>query len=155
MGLLFPSPGSEESIVVDQALGLRIVRLPAQAAAPAEQFLAEVYDANNALLQRIPIRKSSAIDLTIDNKTVTLEFIFLPGMQVEVAHQPAIWLFWPAAFLVLVGLVGYRCKPAFVLLQLAPWPVDRAVVVVQSDDPDEVTLIQEWLQTNAAAGGKG
>ncbi len=149
MGLLFPSPGSEESVVVDQALGLRIVRLPAQPTAQAEQFLAEVYDANNELQQRIPIRESSAIDLTIDNQIVTLEFVFLPGMQVEVAHQPAIWLFWPAAFLMLVGLVGYRYQPTFVLLQLAPWPVDRTVVVVQSDDPGEVPLIQEWLQADA------
>ncbi len=145
MGLIFPSPGSEESVVIDQALGLRIVRLPTQTAVPTQAFEVEVYDANNDLINRIQLQESSTISLTIENRPVTLEFVFLAGMQVAVAHQPAIWLFWPAALLILIGLIGYSGKPAFVLLQFAPWPIDRTVVVAQSDDEHEISLIQQWL----------
>lgn len=145
MGLIFPSPGSEESVVIDQALGLRIVRLPTQTSAAVEEFMVEVYDANNQPIKRVQLQESSAINLAIENQTVTLELIFLAGMQVAVAHQPAIWLFGPVALLLLIGLIGYSHKPAFLLVQLAPWPIDRTVVVAQSDDEQEITLIAQWL----------
>lgn len=155
MGLLFPSPGSEESIVVAQALGLRIIRVPVQDGAQnnaqdEEQFLAEVYDANNVLIERVPIQNSLSTELTledpIDEQPITVEFIALPAMELEVAHRPAIWLLWPALLFFLIGVVGYARQSSFVLLQLAPWPIDRTVVIVQSDEEVEITLIQEQIE---------
>ncbi|MCB0188766.1 MAG: hypothetical protein KDE31_31065, partial [Caldilineaceae bacterium] len=145
MGLLFPSQGSEEVVVVDRALGLRLIRLPATAAAASSEFWAELYDANNVLLERTPIRTNMATTVYVEEQAVDLEFILLPGIAVEVAHRPAIWLFWPALLLIGLGLAGYSQKPAFLLLQLAPWPVDRTVLVDQSDQPEEIQHLQQWL----------
>jgi len=154
MGLLFPSPGSEESIVVAQALGLRIIRLPQNDnAEERNQFLAEVYDANNLLIKRISIKERVSTELLLDDPTgaqpIMVEFIALPGMALEVAHRPAMWLFWPALLLSLVGIIGFARQPAFVLLQFAPWPIDRTVVIVQSDEKDELMLMQELIEKAA------
>jgi len=145
MGLIFPSPGSEESVVIDQALGLRIVRLATEAA-ETEEFVAEVYDANNQLIKRMQLKEPATIELVIEKRSVNVDVIFLPSMQIAVAHQPTIWLFWPALLFTLIGLVGYCYRPAFLLLQFAPWPIDRTVAVVQSSDEQEVTVMQQWLQ---------
>jgi hypothetical protein len=149
MGLLFPSQGSEEVVVVDRTLGLRLIRLPTTTGTAHTEFLAELYDANNALLERTPIRANTATPLRVEAKTIDVEFILLPSIAVQVAHRPAFWLFWPALLLVVLGMVGYSQKPAFLLLQLAPWPVDRTVLVAQSDQPEEIQHLQQWLQHKA------
>ncbi|MCB0188664.1 MAG: hypothetical protein KDE31_30550, partial [Caldilineaceae bacterium] len=149
MGLIFPSPGSEETIVVGQVLGLRVVRLPAQSPDQPEQFLAELYDANSELLERIPIQEQSTAELQIQERTITLAFALLPSMAVEVAHRPGMWLFWPALLLVVLGLIGHRYRPAFVLAQLGNWPEQRSVVIIQSDRADEVTALAQWLNLAA------
>ncbi|MCB0186944.1 MAG: hypothetical protein KDE31_21905, partial [Caldilineaceae bacterium] len=147
MGLLFPSPGSEEAIVVAQTMGLRIIRLPSQGDEEGtEQFLAEVYDRNNALIERIPIESTLTAELTAEEQSIAVEFIVLPGIEVAVAYRPAMWLFWLALLLVLVGVVGYVRRPTFVLWQLAPWPVDRTVAIVQSDEEEEFKRMAKWLE---------
>ncbi|HRW05665.1 MAG TPA: hypothetical protein P5121_11240 [Caldilineaceae bacterium] len=147
MGLLFPSPGSEEAIVVAQTMGLRIIRLPSQGDEEGtEQFLAEVYDRNNELIERIPIESTLTAKLTAEEQSTAVEFIVLPGIEVAVAYRPAMWLFWLALLLVLVGVVGYVRRPTFVLWQLAPWPVDRTVAIVQSDEEEEFKLMAKWLE---------
>ncbi|MEZ4620305.1 MAG: hypothetical protein R2867_33020 [Caldilineaceae bacterium] len=126
-------------------MGLRVVRLPAQSPDQPEQFLAELYDANSELLERIPIQEQSTAELQIQERTITLAFALLPSMAVEVAHRPGMWLFWPALLLVVLGLIGHRYRPAFVLAQLGNWPEQRSVVIIQSDRADEVTAMAQWL----------
>lgn len=147
MGLVFPSPGSEEAVVINQAVGLRIVRSAGNEPIQPEQFLVEIYDVNaNESINRMSIQQATTIDLAVGDLPLTLAFVPLPSLLVSVNHQPAIWLLWLALLLIGVGLVGYLYKPAFLLLQVAPWPVDRTVVIVQSDVETEVTQARQQLQ---------
>ena len=45
-----------------------------------------------------------------------------------------------AALVSVVGLLGLRRKPGFVLVQVADWPVERSVVVVQGSEG--------WIENN-------
>ena len=74
-----------------------------------------------------------------------LRFVPLPSMAAAVRYQPAIWLLWVALALVIIGAVGYRYRPAFLLLQLAPWPTAHTVVVAQSDDAAEIERLRLFL----------
>ncbi len=149
MGLVFPSPGSEESVVINQALGLRIVRLAGNEPIQPEQFLVEVYDVNaNEIVNRIPVQQAMTTTLLVDEMPVEIEFMPLPSLLITVTHQPGIGLLWPAALLVLVGLIGYCYAPTFLLIQLAPWPIDRTVVVAQSDEAAEILGLEDWFAQN-------
>lgn len=150
MGLVFPTSGSEESVIIGQSFGLRILRLPPEAQvegaqAEAGQFLVEVYDTSSTLVDRISIQATESIELVVDDEPVTVELIPLPSLLVKVAHQPAVWLFVPALFLLLAGVAGYAFHPAFMLVQVAPWPEERTVVVLQSDSEAEAIAVEHWL----------
>jgi hypothetical protein len=70
-------------------------------------------------------------------------------MTASVRYQPASWLFWVALVLLLVGVVGFCYQPAFLLIQLAPWPMARTVVVAQSDRAEEIERLRLALQDDA------
>jgi hypothetical protein len=149
LGLLFPGPGSEESLVLpDQAVGVRIVRMTdplEEAKQPA--FLVEVYEGDDSQpRQRVQIgEQPTAVISTTDR--VALHFSLLPAVGVTVRYLPGRWLLWLALGMVLIGAVGFWFRPVFVLVQVAPWPERRSVVVVQSDQRVEVSLVQQWLQS--------
>ena len=77
-----------------------------------------------------------------DDRGVLLAFVPLATLEARVSHVPAPWLFWLALALTLVGLVGYRRRPGFALVQVGPWPSQRAVVNVQTDDAQALTVLQ-------------
>ena len=72
------------------------------------------------------------------------------------SHVPAPWLFWLALALTLVGLFGYRRRPGFALVQVGPWPDHRAVVNVQTDDAQALTVLQTRFEAEQGgrAGGR-
>jgi hypothetical protein len=149
LGLLFPGPGSEESLVLpDQAVGVRIVRM----ADPNERgeqpaFLVEVYESDDSQpTQRVQIGEQSTAVISTTNQ-VALHFSLLPAVAVTVRYLPGGWVLWLALGMVLVGAAGFWFRPAFVLVQIASWPEERSVVVVQSDQDSEVGWLQQWLQS--------
>ena len=163
LGLIFPTLGSEDSVVVENRVGLRIVRvavLPEAVKANAndsandstasplntaahEQFLVEVYQPDEAKpVQTIVVSGPATAKIQVSGKVRELRFVPLPSMAAAVRYQPAIWLLWVALALVVVGAVGYRYRPAFLLLQLAPWPTARTVVVAQSDVAAEIERLR-------------
>lgn len=167
LGLIFPTLGSEDSVVVENQVGLRIVRvavLPEAVKANAdtsatdsnnsplttaahEQFLVEVYQPDAAKpVQTIVVSGPATAKIQVSGQVRELRFVPLPSMAAAVRYQPTIWLLWVALALVLVGAVGYRYRPAFVLLQLGPWPADRTVVVAQSDVAAELERLRRSLQ---------
>lgn len=166
LGLLFPSLGSEDSVVVDNSVGLRIVRVallpegdqastrennpsrqsPLDTAA-YEQFLVEVYPRDETKpVQTIHISEQTTATIEVGEVAQELIFIPLPSLAAVVRYQPGIWLLWLAAALIIMGIAGFRFAPTFLLLQMAPWPTDRTVVVAQSDTAAEIEQLQHLLQ---------
>lgn len=177
LGLIFPTLGREESVIVGAQIALRIVRvavLPAgikvdetgSASAdtlshtnnsmvspidtvPQEQFLIEVYQSGAEPVQTLVINRPSVAKIQIGGKLRELTIVPLASMTASVRYQPASWLFWVALVLLLVGVVGFCYQPAFLLIQLAPWPTARTVVVAQSDRAEEIERLRLALQDDA------
>jgi hypothetical protein len=148
LGLTFPSPGSEEAIILpDEAIGLRIVRLGEEVAESAGAgFLLEVYQGESSQpTRRLTVGAEPVERVTLDEQGLELEFAQLPGLVVDFRYTPGLWLLWLALVLVLVGALSFWWRPAFLLLQVAPWPVERSVVVAQSDDPAALAMIARHL----------
>ncbi len=139
LGLLFPQPGSEQVVVLaNRNAGLRIVRL-ADADTDRPAFLVEVYEAGSAQpSQRLQV--SDAAGVVMGQKDAPLELGLTPtvGIQVEASRRPGLWLLWLALGMAVVGAWGYLRRPGFTLVQLAHWPVERSVMVVQSDTRAEI-----------------
>ena len=149
VGLLFPQPGSEESVVLaDQGAALRIVRLLAEDGSTADPatFSVEVYaNSQEQPSQRIEVRQAQTATLTLAGSATTLRFVPLPGLLIDVRYLPGGWLIVPALALMLLGMLGCWVRPAFVFVQIAPWPEGRALLIVQSDSQQAVVALQTWL----------
>jgi len=163
LGLIFPSLGSEDSVVVADSVGLRVVRmavLPAKEntsgnannnsmsplAEPQEHFLVEVYQSDETKpVQTIYVSQQMSATIQVSGAAREIWFIPLPSMAAAVRYQPGIWLLWLAIGLVLLGAVGYRYQPAFLVVQIAAWPMARAVIVAQSDLAADLERIRQYL----------
>jgi hypothetical protein len=165
LGLLFPSLGSEDSVVVDSSVFLRIVRvvlLPEDEQASTnensggrqspldtsayEQFLVEVNQRDETKpVQTLYISEQTTATIDVNGVAQELVFIPLPSLAAVVRYQPGIWLLWLAAVLIVVGVAGFRFAPTFLLIQIAPWPTDRTVVVAQSDTAAEIEQLRLFL----------
>lgn len=178
LGLIFPTLGREESVVVGGQVGLRVVRvavLPAglkldetgAASAdtlsqtnnsmvspidtvPQEQFLLEIIQSETEPLQTLVINRPVVAKIQVGGNVRELTIVPVASMTAVVRYQPAIWLLWLALALVLVGLVGFAYQPAFLLIQLAPWPTGRTVIVAQSDAATAIERLRRSLQEDFA-----
>ncbi len=153
LGLIFPSPGSEESIVLPEAaLGLRIVRLGDElAAASGATFLLEVNRVGSMQPPtRLEIGQQPSEVVTLDEAGLTLHFRLLPGLLIEARYLPGVWLLWVALLLVIVGGIGFWFRPAFLVAQVASWSPERAVVVLQSDESSILRALQAALASTEA-----
>jgi hypothetical protein len=143
IGFVFPTAGSEESVLIPDAdVGLRLVRL-----AEEGQFLIETITGENGAVIRSEISQEEArtIDLIRGERAgsqAALRIRFLPGLTIRVRHMPGDWLLWGALTLVLAGGVGYLRRPYFALVQLGPWPGERSVLVVQSSSPEPLADLE-------------
>jgi len=147
IGLPFPNVGSEESVVIDQTLVLRLVRLLGTSEQPGiTAFWVEVYQvgADEPVL-RLEIAERSQEVITVAENRYVLNFIPLPSIMLDIRYQPGVWLLGLALLLIGIGAVGYWQRPAFLLIQAAPWPVERTVVVIQSDLATELENVRQWL----------
>jgi len=174
LGLIFPTLGREESVVVGGQVGLRIVRVavlpaglkldePGAASAdtlsqtnnsmvspidtvPQEQFLLEIIQSEAEPVQTLVINRPVVAKIQVGGKVRELTIVPFASMTAAVRYQPAIWLLWIALGLIVVGLAGFAYQPAFLLIQLAPWPTARTVVVAQSDSVEEIQRLRISLQ---------
>ena len=114
-------------------------------------FSVEVFASDDVLpVQRFSVVGSVTVDIGAadgadNSEMVALNFAPLPALTVTVGYAPASWLLWLALVLTLVGLVGVLMPPGFLLLQLAAWPVDRTVLVAQSDHTDDIQAVVQTL----------
>ncbi|MEZ4725807.1 MAG: hypothetical protein R3E79_01595 [Caldilineaceae bacterium] len=175
LGLIFPTLGSEDGVVVGNSVGLRIVRVAAppvispteertlspvetpsgnssetpavpSAGAAGEQFWVEVYQSDEATpVETLHIQTETQTTLPVGDEIYALHFVPLPSIAAEVHYQPGIWLLWVALLCVIGGAFGFRDQPAFLIVQVAPWPVDRAVLIAQSDVAAEIDRIRRYL----------
>jgi hypothetical protein len=150
LGLVFPSVGNEESIVLrKQAVGLRIVRTARTTpAGDLSDFLVELYRGKDAKPEQIKMKNQQRQTIPID-KQVTLELMWLPSLAVTASYLPGRWLLWVAPLLCLIGGVGFVRRPAYLLIQLSPWPERRSVVVTQSNLATEIEQLQGLLGAQA------
>lgn len=135
LAFAFPTVRSEESVLIPEAqVGLRIVRLPEE-----NRFSIEIIDGvSGQEIERTEITADGAVSVAIPTNTdeypLALRFNSLPSLDIHVRYLPGETLFWLALLPALAGLLGFFRRPRLLLCQLAPWPVDRTVLVVQSDD---------------------
>ncbi len=152
VGLLFPGPGSEESLLLPEVgLGLRLVRRGPQASdgsgVPSEQFLVEVYSGNSVEpRERLELSGREAQEIRLGPDGPRLRWVPMPGLQVEIRRMPGVWLLWPALALALAGTVGFWRRPTWLLLQVAPWPQEHTLVIAQSDRQATLAELEAWQE---------
>lgn len=147
IGVPFPNVGSEESVVVDQTLYLRLVRLLGTSEQPGiTAFWVEVYQVGtDDPVLRLEVADRSQEVITVEGNRYVLNFVPLPSVVLNVRYQPGVWLLGLALLLVVIGAIGYWQRPAFLLVQAAPWPDARTVLVIQSDVAAELQRVRVWL----------
>lgn len=157
IGLSFPSPGSEETLLLpQQAAGLRVVRLETGAAGPAEdEFLVEVYQSESETpVERYTVAASTILTIPVGEGELALAVVPMPGLAIQVRQAPGLWLLWPALALLVAGALGFWRRPGFVLAQIGPWPVERTIITVQSDLRGEMATLRRWYEEQAQANEK-
>jgi hypothetical protein len=150
VGVILPSPGSEESLLIpDMAMGLRIVRSTGDSVA----FIVELYrGAELSPLDRIEVTGPTLTSAGIGSESFELEFLPVPGINVTVRHMPGQWLLWIAALLSIAGFIGVLRPPAFAVAQIGPWPVMRSVVILQTRRRDDMETITAAVQSEQSSG---
>jgi hypothetical protein len=149
LGLLFPQIGSEELVVLPASnAGLRIVRLGPEHGAgdPSTEprYLVELYEQDAVdPVQRFEIDIPRTVALELSSGPVDVAFARLSAAEVTVSRRPWLWGLIPALLLAAAGAVGLWRRPAFALVQVAPWPVERSVVTVQSDRAGVIEGLQD------------
>ncbi len=153
-GVGFPDPGSEQSLVLpDSGIGLRMIRQDGGAPVSSDDlFVVEVFHGDSeAPVQRFTISRSEVKRIETPTGDVMLGFAPIAMFQLQAYTAPGVWLLIPALLLVVAGAYGFRLRPAFLLAQVGPWPVDRSLVVLQSDRPGAVDEVQRAMEAPSTA----
>ena len=110
----------------------------------SDSFLVEVYcGLNLEPEQRIEIPAPPSTRSVRVSRNCSLNLYRCLVCAPTSAYMPGFGLIWPAAILLIIGAAGYVLPPAFTLVQIAPWPAARAVVIVQTTlltDLDRLSL---------------
>jgi hypothetical protein len=153
----FPNPGSEQVLVLpEHAIGMRMIRQDDGApSARDDAFVVEVFQGDGEeATQRFVVNGSQVKPIETANGAIPIGFVPLAMFQVHAYTTPGIWLIAPAALLVLAGIFGFRRKPAFLLVQAGPWPVERSVVILQGDQPAAVDELRNTIETSGLQSGQ-
>jgi hypothetical protein len=97
---------------------------------------------------RTELALGEEVTIPIDGEGIALQIISLPALEVSVDHLPGLGLAWVGVVMACVGAVGYFWRSSYVIVQAAPWPDDRTVVVVQGNRAEDVSKC-----IDAALGG--
>lgn len=152
LGLSFPTPGSEESLILpDQGIGVRIIRRPLRTgdekAKDDEVYSVEIYEANSAApAERLPLDAMKPETIEVAGGEVTLEFLPTVGVVVAVRSEPGSPLYWLAGLLTIIGLVGFVRLPAYLLAQVGEWSPTKAFVIAQSNSQRELLSLETSLR---------
>lgn len=140
LGLAFPGPGSEESVILPhQGIGLRLIRMADGATEAEGAFMLEVYEGeSDRPTQRVVIGGEPTTSIALNDDGLALRLIQMPVVVARARYAPGLWLLGIAALLALVGLAGFWRRPALLLAQIAPWPAARALLIAQSDAEAEI-----------------
>ena len=150
IGLGFPYPGSEQVLVLPQSgVGVRMIRQDSGTPnATDDTFAVEVFQGDSEEpVQRFTIDNSTVKRVVTPTGDVPLGFAPIAMFQVQAYTAPAAWLLIPALLLAAVGAYGFRRRPGFLLAQVGPWPVERSVVVLQTDRLGELEGLRHTLDT--------
>ena len=153
IGLIFPSEGSEESIILPkQEAGLRIVRVAGETQGEPS-FQVELYTVDDeAPVQRVEVNglEPQRIRLQVDGA----ELLFVPAMGVRATARssPLPWLPWVALVLTTLGLAGFIRNAGFLVLQCGVWAEPavegdgdpESLLILQSNDPSALAAYQSW-----------
>ncbi|MCS6827966.1 MAG: hypothetical protein NZ553_15240 [Caldilinea sp.] len=152
VGLGFLHPGSEQALVMPRyGVGMRIIRQDGGMSDDA--FLVEVFQGEDETpMQRFTIAESEVVAIKTTEQPILLAFVPIAMFQVHAYTAPPLWLLFPALLLMLVGAYGFRRSAAFVLVQAGPWPIDRSIVVLQSNRPALLAALRERLDQIGEAG---
>lgn len=148
LGLGFPNLGSEQALVIPQAgVGLRIIRQANGAASAAgDTFVVEVFQGDSEEpVQRLTVSGSQAERIATPTGEILLNFIPMPMFQVQAYTAPGAWWLLSVLGLVAAGAWGFRRRPIFLLAQTGLWPVDRTVVIVQSNHAAALEAVRDAL----------
>lgn len=144
IGFVFATPGREESVLIpDQGAGMRIVQR-----AGSDNFVLELYRSDAIQpIYRADLTQSGQLTIPFAPGDTELIITSLPGIQVNVNRLPGLWLVPLGFLLALVGAAAFMRTSGFLLVQVAPWQSDTAVVVLQSDHPTVIDDLRRALST--------
>jgi hypothetical protein len=136
VGLSFPLPGTEDTVLLPEAgIGLRLVR----STTAEEEFLVEVYQSDAIQpAQRLVISQSTPQTITINPQGLALHLLPQPALRISVRYVPALWLVILAFAVMLAGAAGFWRRPSFGSIQLMPWISHDSVLILQSTSPLEL-----------------
>ncbi len=142
VGLIFPGEGNEQVVrLPQQSIGLRIVR---SSSGPAPDYRIEIIDVLGGIervSRQVELQSGQSQLVEINDGRITLRFDPLPALDVRVRHLPNLWLLMVVFALLLVGAIGLFRRPAFAVIQIAPWEGDKVAIIAQSNRKDEI----EWI----------
>jgi hypothetical protein len=143
VGLSFPLPGTEDTVLLPEAgIGLRLVR----STTSEEEFLVEVYQSDAIQpAQRLVISQSTPQTITIDPQGLALHLLPQPALRISVRYVPALWLMVLAFAIILVGAVGFWRRPSLGSIQLVPWTPHDSMLILQSTSPLELDRLVDHI----------
>ncbi|MCB0130496.1 MAG: hypothetical protein KDD78_06595 [Caldilineaceae bacterium] len=132
IGLLFPTAGSEESLLIpDESLGIRLVRLNEDG---GTDFMVEVYNVTQAAaVQRFELTLDGPQTVKLNRAGLQLSLRPAMGVESAVRHEPGVWLGWLGAALATVGLLGFVRRPDFLVAQIGALSPRQSAVILQSN----------------------
>ncbi|MCC6168064.1 MAG: hypothetical protein IT329_12635 [Caldilineaceae bacterium] len=143
LGLVFPTPGSEESVLLPgEVAGLRLVRRTDR----TDAFMVELYrsaDVQPSL--RVEVNAPEPVTIPL-NDGRTLQATPTRALQVDVRYLPGLWIAWLGVAAILAGAAGAWLRPAYLLLQIAPWPGAAALLVAQAASRADLEALAAGLK---------
>ncbi|MFN3332430.1 MAG: hypothetical protein ACK47M_07960 [Caldilinea sp.] len=148
----FPDPGSEQVLLLPESnVGIRLVRQDGEASAVADSFVIEVFQGDSeAPTQRFTIARSEVRRIETASDDILLGFAPIAMFQMQAYTTPGVWLLAPALVLAAVGAYGFRRRPTFLLAQVGPWPLERSVIVLQTNRRGEVEEVRRILDAQTS-----
>lgn len=130
VGIVFAGNTTEESVLLpEQGAGLRVVRR----SAPTPGFVLELYRSDEVQpVYRAELPATGRVVIPLARTNLELVVTTLPGLLVNVHYLPNLWLTWVGLALAVAGAAAYLGQAGWLVVQAAPWPRGRTVVIVQS-----------------------
>jgi hypothetical protein len=150
IGIVFADGTSEESVLLPElGAGLRLVRR----VLPEPGFVLELYRSDEVQpVYRAELPASGRVVIPLARTDLELVVTTLPGLLVNVHYLPHLWLTWVGVALAAAGAAAGFTAAGWLIVQVAPWTPDRAVVIIQSSSPQWVdTLVDRLQQPDAPA----